>query len=318
MRRRQQGTGDPVAVARVERLFAAPGGQARPSVGWVPPRLDDDAPAGPPAPAPAEVGEPESQPAADGGPEEEATSWAPRPRPAWADLTRLSTSASVVADEPPDAAGQEGRAPLLPDTLRGGRLDPGRTGAVALLLVCVLAAVVAAGVVLRGRPQEVAAPAIEFAGEPLPGVTAAPADDPTELVVSVAGDVVTPGVVRLPPGSRVDDAVQAAGGLAPGASYGLLNLARKLTDGEQVLVGIEAPAGAAAPGGAAAGGGLLDLNAATASDFETLPGIGPVLAERIVEWRAEHGPFQSVDQLREVPGIGEAKYGALKTKVSVA
>jgi competence protein ComEA len=188
---------------------------------------------------------------------------------------------------------------------------------VALLVVSVLAAVVAAGVVLRGRPQEVLVPTVEQAGEPLPGVTDPPAEEPTELVVSVGGDVAAPGLVRLPPGSRVDDAVRAAGGLSPGASYGLLNLARKLVDGEQVLVGVEPPPGSApATDGGGQAGGLVDLNAATASDLETLPGIGPVLAERIVDWRTEHGPFRSVDQLREVPGIGEAKYAAVKSKVA--
>jgi competence protein ComEA len=225
-------------------------------------------------------------------------SWSPRP-----------ATAPVVAG-----------SSLLPDTLRGGRLDPGHRGAVALLLVCVLAAVVAGGAALRGRPEEVVVPAVEQAGEPLPGTSAEPEPEPTELVVSVAGDVVAPGLVRLPPGSRVDDAVRAAGGLAPGATYGLLNLARALVDGEQVLVGVDPPPGAEpAPGGGSAtgSGGLLDLNAASASELESLPGIGPVLAERIVDWRTDQGRFKSVDQLREVPGIGEAKYAALKSKVTV-
>jgi competence protein ComEA len=208
--------------------------------------------------------------------------------------------------------------PLLPATLRGGRLDPGHRGAVALLLVCVLAAVVAAGVVWRGRPQEVAVPALEQPGEVLPGAPTPSAEPADEVVVAVVGTVVSPGVVRLPPGSRVEDAVRAAGGLAPGGSYGLLNLARKLVDGEQVLVGIDPPPGAPpAAGAGSSGGGLVDLNAASASDLDALPGIGPVLAERIVEWRTENGGFRSVDQLREVPGIGEAKYASLKSKVAV-
>ena len=109
------------------------------------------------------------------------------------------------------------------------------------------------------------------------------------------------------------------------AAVGLLNLARVLVDGEQVLVGVEPPPGAAAPvegsgggpGAPAAGGGLLDLNAASASDLDGLPGIGPVLAQRIVDWRTEHGRFASVDQLREVTGIGEAKYQDLVEKVVV-
>jgi competence protein ComEA len=119
--------------------------------------------------------------------------------------------------------------------------------------------------------------------------------------------------VRLPPGSRVDDALRAAGGAT--APIGLLNLARRVVDGEQVLVGIAGgPPGTTAGSAAAA---LLDLNTATAEQLDGLPGIGPVLAERIVDWRTEHGRFGSVDQLREVPGIGESKYAQVKAKVSV-
>ena len=198
----------------------------------------------------------------------------------------------------------------------GTRLDPGRRGAVALVALALVAALVAGAVVLRGRPQEVAVPVVAAPGVPLPGasVSAAPA---TEVVVAVGGKVRRPGLVRLPTGSRVDDAVRAAGGPLPGAEIGQLNLARRLVDGEQVLVGVPAQAAAGGPGPAAAPGGLLDLNTATASDFDALPGIGPVLAQRIVDWRTEHGRFASVDQLREVTGIGEAKYGDLEDKVTV-
>jgi competence protein ComEA len=121
--------------------------------------------------------------------------------------------------------------------------------------------------------------------------------------------------VRLPLGSRVDDAVRAAGGALPGATYDGLNRARKLSDGEQVLVGVPAPAGTAATG--SAGGGLVDLNTADVTALDSLPGIGPVLAQKIVDWRTEHGRFASVDQLREVSGIGESKFAAVKGKVRV-
>jgi competence protein ComEA len=95
-----------------------------------------------------------------------------------------------------------------------------------------------------------------------------------------------------------------------------------LVDGEQVLVGVDPPPGAPAAasgggGGGASSGGLLDLNAASASDLDALPGIGPVLAQRIVDWREENGRFASVDQLREVTGIGESKYADLERKVTV-
>jgi competence protein ComEA len=112
-------------------------------------------------------------------------------------------------------------------------------------------------------------------------------------------------------GARVDDALRAAGGVLPGVATVELNLARKLADGEQVLVGVATAA--AGPGGSA----LLNLNTATVSDIDGLPGIGPVLAQRIIDWRTEHSRFASVDQLREVSGIGESKYSALKAKVTV-
>ena len=128
---------------------------------------------------------------------------------------------------------------------------------------------------------------------------------------AIAGRVRHPGLVRLHPGARVDDALRAAGGVLPGTSTVSLNLAAKVQDGEQVLVGEAAPTG---PSG---GSALLDLNSATAQDFDALPGIGPVLADRIVSWRTEHGRFGSVDQLREVSGIGESKYQSLKSKVRV-
>lgn len=229
-------------------------------------------------------------------PDAEDVSWAPR---------------TSVGEAPVD------EEPVLPATLRGGRLDPGRRGAIALLLACALAAVVAGGVVLRGRPQEVAVPVVEQPGQALPGAPTPTAGPAGEVIVAVAGTVVRPGLVRLPAGSRVDDAVRAAGGLAPGASVGLLNLARVLADGEQVLVGVEPPPGMPVAGGAVAGG-LVDLNTATSADLQDLPGIGPVLAERIVAWRTENGRFASVDQLREVGGIGEAKYADLEGKVTVS
>jgi competence protein ComEA len=125
-----------------------------------------------------------------------------------------------------------------------------------------------------------------------------------------------PGVVRLPEGSRVQDAVQAAGGAEAGVDLTGLNLARFVGDGEQVLVGIPAPA-EGAPSGAggqpagASTGGLVNLNTATLDQLDTLPGIGPTLAERILQWREQHGRFSSVDELQEVSGIGPMKFEQL-------
>lgn len=201
--------------------------------------------------------------------------------------------------------------------LRAGRVDPGRRGALALASVAVLAAVVAGVVLLRSRrvEQPLAAPAVAASAASRAGgsgVASAPQSPSADVVVSVAGKVRRPGLVHLLAGSRVDDAVRAAGGVLPGSGPGLLNLARKLVDGEQVLVGVAAPPappGPASEGSAASGapGSALDLNAAKASDFDTLPGIGPVLADHLVTWRTQHGGrFASVDQLRQVSGIGDA------------
>lgn len=184
------------------------------------------------------------------------------------------------------------------------RVDPGRRGVAGLALLAVAALAVTGAVVWRGRPRTVGvAPPLVVA----PAPASAPA---ALLVVDVAGDVRRPGLVRLPPGSRVADALRAAGGVLPGAATTGLNLARKVVDGEQLLVGVPV-----APSGAP--GGLLDLNTATAGQLDALPGIGPVLAERIVAWRTEHGPFASVDQLREVGGIGERRIESLRDLVTV-
>jgi len=188
------------------------------------------------------------------------------------------------------------------------RVDPGPRGALALACVAVVAVAVTGFVVWRGRPQAVDVP-------PPRVVVSTPVPSAALLVVDVAGDVRKPGLVRLPPGSRVADALTAAGGLKRGVTTEGLNLARKLVDGEQVIVG--ARAAAAAPGAPPAQGALLDLNTATADQLDELPGIGPVLADRIVEWRTAHGPFASVEQLREVSGIGARKYESIQALVTV-
>jgi competence protein ComEA len=151
---------------------------------------------------------------------------------------------------------------------------------------------------------------------------------PSEVVVHVAGAVVSPGVRRLPPGSRVIDALDAAGGALPGADLPRINLAAPLVDGQQVYVpkpGEEVPvaAGAGLPGGAGDAGGApvpgapVDLNTATAEQLDTLPGVGPATASAIIAHREQHGPFTSVDQLLDVRGIGEAKLEQLRDLVSV-
>ncbi|MFD5831838.1 helix-hairpin-helix domain-containing protein [Lentzea sp. NPDC060358] len=134
--------------------------------------------------------------------------------------------------------------------------------------------------------------------------TSAPAP---ELVVNVIGEVATPGLVTVTSGARVADALRLAGGVKPGANLHDLNLARKLTDGEQIAVGIPPPAA----GVLNTVPPKLNLNAATAAELDTLPGVGPVTAQRIVDHRSRKGPFASVDELRNVEGIGGSKLAKL-------
>jgi competence protein ComEA len=190
------------------------------------------------------------------------------------------------------------------EVLASARWNPGRRGVLALAAVALVAAVLAVLVLVRARPSS----------QPLtvpPALGGTVVTTGTVLVVDVAGRVRHPGLVRLPVGARVDDALRAAGGALPGVRTDALNLARKLADGEQVLVGVATGAAGTASSG------LLNLNTASASDIEQLPGIGPVLAQRIVDWRTEHNRFASVDQLREVSGIGESKFASLRAKVTV-
>jgi competence protein ComEA len=154
-----------------------------------------------------------------------------------------------------------------------------------------------------------------------------------EVVVHVAGAVAKPGLHRLPIGARVDDAVTAAGGASAGADLGRVNLARMVVDGEQLYVprtGEEIPVaavtgggagagvgGGSGPGGGAAGVGVVDLNTADQATLETLPGVGPAIAGRILAWRQEHGRFASVEDLLDVSGIGDAKFADLQDRVRV-
>lgn len=148
----------------------------------------------------------------------------------------------------------------------------------------------------------------------------------TELVIDVAGKVRSPGIVVLEPGSRVVDAIEAAGGPRRGVDLTSLNLARPVQDGEQILVGVAAPPGVAAssvPGsegddaGGGGGGDLININTASATELEELSGVGPVTAGAIIDWRTSNGRFQSVDQLLEVDGIGEKTLAQLAPHVTV-
>lgn len=205
--------------------------------------------------------------------------------------------------------------------------------AVALLVVAGVALGAAALVSHRSAPREVAVPERRLPGAgTTPATPASPGSSPAAatLVVDVVGAVAHPGVVRVPQGARVVDALAAAGGAAPGTDLTDLNLARPVRDGEQIRVGLPPPPGGepaagSAPGSVSGADGssgdssaaALDLNSATAAQLEQLPGVGPVLARRIVEWRTAHGGFRDVQQLRQVSGIGDAKYADIAPRVRV-
>jgi len=217
-----------------------------------------------------------------------------------------------------------------------------RRSVLALSVLLVVAAAFAVQHFWVGRVQPVRAPEVVRAaapyeaGGPNSATGPAPSAGPpgvgstvgAEIVVDVSGKVRKPGIHRLPAGSRVVDALGAAGGVRPGTDTDGLNRARFLVDGEQVVVGAPAPqtgaagtgAGSAASGSTGAGTGAgppapISLNTATVDQFDTLPGVGPVLAQHIIDYRAQHGGFRSVDELREVNGIGERRFADLRNLV---
>lgn len=252
-------------------------------------------------------------------------------------------------DEP--EVGSRWRDRLVPERFRGSRLDPGWRGLVTLAAVGLAAVIVAAVVVLRERPVAQAVPPLAAvrtsaatisaglsmaAPGSVPSAASVTASPATELVVSVVGLVHRGGLVRLPPGSRVADALTAAGGAKDGADLNGLNLAQRLQDGDQVLVG---PSGAnsgpqlgsatigtggraptaSAPNAAASprSSTKVDLNTATEAELDTLPGIGPVTARAIVSWRTTNGRFTDIAQLGEVDGIGPARLARLRDLVAI-
>ncbi|MEU5094663.1 ComEA family DNA-binding protein [Streptomyces sp. NPDC020996] len=214
-----------------------------------------------------------------------------------------------------------------------------RRSVFALAVLLVLTAVFAVQHFWAGRTQSVRAPevvrAVAAAGEraaagarasggPAGAAPSARGSAGAEIVVDVSGKVRDPGIHRLPAGARVVDALRAAGGVRPGTRTEGLNQARFLVDGEQVVVGGPVPppvpgGGPAGPAGPAAGTGAagapVSLNTATADQLDALPGVGPVLARHIVDYRTQHGGFRSVDELREVNGIGDRRFADLRNLV---
>ncbi|MFJ2751257.1 helix-hairpin-helix domain-containing protein [Streptomyces sp. NPDC087297] len=207
-----------------------------------------------------------------------------------------------------------------------------RPRTVAAVAVVLVAAVGFAGQQYWwARPQTVTAPAVVTPGA-VPAASAASAGAPAgagspggaggaaRIVVDISGKVRDPGVRRLPAGSRVEDALAAAGGVRPGTDTTGLNRARVLVDGEQVVVGAPAQPPVAGAGGgpgpgAGPGPGPLSLGSATVAQLDGLPGVGPVLAQHIVDFRTARGGFRSVEELRQVDGIGERRFADLRTLV---
>ncbi|BBY30765.1 ComEA family DNA-binding protein [Mycolicibacterium sediminis] len=254
---------------------------------------------------------------------------------------RLGGTDAPTDDDATDADQSDtSLAKWLPDASPPGRLqwigalraDPGRTGVVALAVVGAIAVAITVFTVAGNDPPPVASanlPPVQMVS-----TARAPAEpDPAQpVVVSVMGLVHRPGLVSLAAGARVDDALAAAGGALDGADLVGLNVARRLTDGEQIVVGLAtSPSAPSAMGSSIAPAardepvpqspadpaGPIDVNAATVEQLDDLPGVGPVTAAAIVAWRDANGPFTDVEQLGDVDGIGPVRLEKLRDLVHV-
>ena len=280
----------------------------------------------------------------------ESAGWLP-PAPASGSTSAI---APATADPVPIAAADDlvpqsvPRRAWFPSSLKAHALDPGRRGVAVLAALALCGAGGGAWYFVHAAPHArsassstdpAALPAAAVGGDPTlastgPAAPVAAATSPASgsgtVVVDVVGKVVRPGVFTLPTNSRIVDAIAAAGGTRPGTDLTALDLASKLVDGEEIFVGIPPPSGVAAQSGGGvvgdstgsggAGGSaptVVDLNTSTQAELETLPGVGTATAQKILDWRAQHGRFTSVGQLQQVSGIGPSKYAALVGRVKV-
>ena len=230
---------------------------------------------------------------------------------------------SVTANAP--QAGEQLAEPLVDELPRQ------RFGRMHVKVICALLAVglITAGwLLLRARPVAVAsagevvtvAPPVQTPVSASPSAT----KSATKIVVHVLGAVRRPGLVKLPENARVQDAIDASGGLTRRANPGELNLAQVLNDGQQVVIGTtQDPAGevreqpGSSTGSGSTASGAVDLNRASQTQLEELPGIGPVIAQAILTWREQHGRFTRVEELQEVDGIGPKTYAQIAPHVRV-
>ena len=239
----------------------------------------------------------------------------------------------------------------LPEATSGGaagwlatvRADPGRAGVIGLGVVGVLAVLVTVFTLTRDDGPTVMSaklPPVQMVSSTAPAPSGGPPTPAGDVVVSVVGLVHRPGLVTLSAGARIADALTAAGGPLDGADLVGLNMARRVGDGEQIVVGLSSPPGAppamgssitsppnTSPTNTASGAppdkkggpptGLVNLNTATVEELDVLPGVGPVTAAAIIAWRDANGAFAGVDQLGEVDGIGPARLEKLRALVTV-
>lgn len=316
--RRSGGEIEDLVGQRLRDILAA----ANPRVGWVPGPVvrEGDQPVAAQADPPTS---PDAAGAADGLAPRDGADPARTPT----EVTQRASPASVPSDSGTPEVGRHRGAVLH---LPRWRWAAGRQSALAMCLVAVLVGLLSAGVTWWSRPepsstdpngmQVVAgssAASSSVGSSPATGSGpesgAGPAAD--QLVVSVIGQVRQPGLVTVPDGARVADALTAAGGALPEADLSTVNLARLLVDGEQIAVGMP---GSSLPGAdPSVNQGSINLNTASQTELESLPGIGPVLAQRIIDFRGDGSGFTGVEQLREVSGIGPTLYEDIVDLVTV-
>jgi competence protein ComEA len=181
-----------------------------------------------------------------------------------------------------------------------------------ILKIVIVAVLATAGLVWLNRPAPVAVPEVASPGIPISASSGASASSQglDQIVVDIKGDVVTPGLVTLPAGARVADAIAAAGGVTPSADVTGINLAERMSDGQMIFIGN-------AQSMQLSSDSRINLNLANEADLDSLPGVGPVMAGRIIAWRESNQRFHSIEELQEVPGIGPKVFANIKPLVRI-